>query len=155
MATVSVRNHSKRTAHLLELMKKGDDAFNSRDWDAVKAVYHPKLVAYITGNANPIYGWVAYKSALERILSTFPDMHVQNDPYHVQFGIGDWITVVGHATGTFKGRLPLPNGKIIEPTGKNFEVEEGRTSKWDGDQLLAISAFWDSSLLARQIGVSS
>ena len=29
-----------RTAHLLELMTKGDDAFNARDFEAVDAVHH-------------------------------------------------------------------------------------------------------------------
>ena len=31
MATTT--NTTSRTAHLLELMTKGDDAFNARDWD--------------------------------------------------------------------------------------------------------------------------
>jgi hypothetical protein len=30
-----------RTAHLLELMTEGDDAFNARDWEAVDTVHHP------------------------------------------------------------------------------------------------------------------
>jgi hypothetical protein len=29
----------------------------------------------------------------------------------------------------------------------------GDVTKWDGDQLIAISAFWDSALQARQIGL--
>jgi len=31
-----------RTTHLLALMKKGDDAFNSRDFAGMKAVHHPR-----------------------------------------------------------------------------------------------------------------
>jgi hypothetical protein len=34
----------------------------------------------------------------------FPDVHVHNAPYPVQFGSGDWITVISRATGTFTGR---------------------------------------------------
>jgi hypothetical protein len=34
-------------------------------------------------------------------------------------------------------------------------VEFGQTSKWEGDQLLWISAFWDSALQPRQIGLGS
>jgi hypothetical protein len=34
-------------------------------------------------------------------------------------------------------------------------VEFGQTTKWAGDQLVVISAFWDAALQRRQIGVAS
>ena len=75
-------------------------------------------------------------------------------PYPIQFGNGDWITVVTNVTGTFTGELVLPDGTVIAPTGKAFDVEFGQTSKWDGDQLIVISAFWDAALQARQLGIA-
>jgi hypothetical protein len=142
-----------RTVHLLALMKKGDDAFNARDFAAVDAIHHPDMVAYITGNAHPIYGRAAHAAAMQQMLLIFPDMHVYSDPYPIQFGSGDWITVVTRATGTFTGDMVLPDGKVIAPTGKAFDVEFGQTVKWDGDLLVEISAFWDAALQARQIGL--
>lgn len=142
-----------RTAHLLALMKKGDDAFNARDFAAVDAVHHPDMVAFITGNAQPIYGRVAHAAAVQQMLRIFPDVHVHNDPYPIQFGTGDWITVVSRVTGTFTGKMVLPNGKVIAPTGKAFDVELGQTTKWNADLLVEISAFWDAGLQARQIGL--
>jgi len=53
--TITARDTS-RTAHLLALMKNGDDAFNARDFAAVDRVHHPDMVAYITGLAAPVYG---------------------------------------------------------------------------------------------------
>ena len=44
-------------------------------------------------------------------------------------------------------------GTRIPPTGKAFDVEFGQTTKWDGDQLIVISAFFDSALQSRQIGL--
>jgi hypothetical protein len=41
---------------------------------------------------------------MQQLLRIFPDMHVYSDPYPIQFGSGDWITVVTNATGTFTGR---------------------------------------------------
>jgi len=43
---------------------------------------------------------------------------------------------------------------VIEPTGKAFDVEFAQTSKWDGDELIVISAFWDAALQARQLGLA-
>ena len=147
------QNHKiNRTAHLLALMKKGDDAFNARDFAAVDAMHHPDMVAHITGNAQPIYGRVAHAAAMQQMLWIFPDIHVHT-PYPIQLGRGDLITVVTHATGTFTREMVLPDGKVIASTGKAFDVEFGQTTKWDGDRLI-ISAFWDAALQARQIGLS-
>ena len=142
-----------RTAHLLGLMKKGDDAFNARDFAAVDAVHHPNMIAHVTGNAQPIYGRKAHAAAMQQMLRIFPDMHV-NTPYPIQFGSGDWITVVTRATGTFTGEMALPDGKVIAPTGRTFDMEFGQTVKWDGHLLIQISAFWDAALQARQIGLA-
>jgi ketosteroid isomerase-like protein len=146
--------NATRTAHLLALMKKGDDAFNARDFAAVDTVHHPDMVAHITGNAQPIYGKDAHAAAMQQMLRIFPDMHVFT-PYPIQFGRGDWITVVTRATGTFTGAMVLPNGQVIAPTGNTFDVEFGQTTKWDGDRLIIISAFWDAGLLAKQLGLAS
>jgi hypothetical protein len=149
----TMTDSAARTAHLLALMKKGDDAFNDRDFAAVDAVHHPKMVAHITGNAQPIYGSVKHAEAMQQMLRSFPDMHVQT-PYPVQLGSGDWITVVSRSTGTFTGEMILPNGKVIAPTGKTFDVDLGQTTKWDGDRLIIISAFWDAALQAKQLGLA-
>jgi hypothetical protein len=71
----------------------------------------------------------------------FPDVRVHT-PYPIQFGGDKWITVVTNVTGTFTGKLTQPDGAVVPPTGKPFELEFGQTSKWDGDQLIAISACW-------------
>jgi ketosteroid isomerase-like protein len=144
---------TNRTEHLLELMTKGDDAFNTRDFEAVDAVHHPDMIAFITGLAEPVYGREAHAAAMQQFLRSFPDMHV-NTPYPIQFGTGDWITVVTHAAGTFTGEMTRPDGTRIPPTGKAFDVEFGQTTKWDGDRLIWISAFWDSALQAKQLGLA-
>ncbi len=149
----NTESDAARTTRLLALMTQGDNAFNARDFKAVDAVHHPDMIAYITGNAEPIYGSKAHADAMQQLLRVFPDMHVQT-PYPIQFGGGDWITVVTHASGTFTGEMRQPDGKIVPPTRKAFDLEFGQTTKWLGDRLIVISAFWDSALLARQIGIA-
>jgi hypothetical protein len=85
---------------------------------------------------------------------TFPDVHVHNDPYPIQFGGGDWTTVITRATGTFTGDMALPDDKVIAPTGKAFDVTFATTAKRDGDLLLEEFVSWDSALQAQQIGLA-
>jgi len=146
-------NATGRTERLLELMTMGDDGFNARDFEAVDAVHHPDMVAYIPGLAEPIYGAEAHSAAMQQFLRSFPDMHV-NTPYLIQFGSGDWITVVTNATGTFTGEMTLPDGTVIAPTGKAFDLEFGQTTKWEGDRLIVIAAFLDAALQRQQLGLA-
>jgi hypothetical protein len=143
----------QRTAHLLELMTKGDDLFNARDWQALEAVHHPDMIAHVTGSAEPIYGREAHAAAMQQLVRMFPDIRVHT-PYPIQFGSGDWITVVTNVTGTFTVEMTLPDGTVIPPTGRAFDLEFAQTSKWDGDRLIVISAFWDAVLQAQQLGTA-
>ena len=147
-------DRAAHTEHLLALMKIGDDAFNARDFAAMDAVHHPDMIAYVTGNAQPLYGRAAHAAAMEQFFTAFPDVHVANDPYPIQFGEGDWITVVTRVTGTFTGVMTLPDGTTIPPTGKAFDVEFGQTVKFAGDRVIEIAAFWDAAEQARQIGLA-
>ena len=152
MATTT--ENTSRTAHLLDLMKQADDAFNSRDFAAMEAIHRPDMIAHVTGTAEPIYGREAHAEAMKRLFGMFPDVHVDNDPYPIQFGSGDWITVVTNVTGTFTSEMTLPDGKVAPGTGKAFDVEFARTVKWDDDLVGEITASWDSALQAKQIGLA-
>jgi hypothetical protein len=145
---------TSRTTHLLALMKKGDDAFNARDFEGMKAVHHAKMVAHVTGKAEPIKGQPAHAAMIKEMFRIFPDVHVHNDPYPIQFGSGDWITVITRTTGTFTGEMILPDGKVIAPTGKAFDLDFATTAKWDGDLLIEEFALWDSAMQAQQIGLA-
>jgi SnoaL-like polyketide cyclase len=142
-----------RTEQLLALMTRGDDLFNGRDWRALEDVHHPEMIAFIPGSAEPIYGREAHGAAMQQLVRMFPDVRVHT-PYPIQFGGDDWITVVTNATGTFTGEMTLPDGTVIPPTGKAFDLEFAQTSKWERDQLILISAFWDAALQRQQIGLA-
>ena len=150
----NITRNISRTAHLLALMKKGDDAFNSRDFAAMKAVYHPDMIAHILGSAEPIKGQPAHAAMMKEMFRTFPDIHVYNDPYPIQFGNGEWTTVIARTRGTFNGEMVLPDGKRIAPTGKAYDLDLCTTAKWDGDLLIEEFVFWDTALQAQQLGLA-
>ena len=94
----------------------------------------------------------ALTGALGGMLQAFPDMHVPND-YPLQFGEGDWTTVMGRVSGTFSGAMGKPDGTSIPGTGKSFDVYMTTIARWEGGQMVEEWVFWDSALLAHQIGL--
>jgi SnoaL-like polyketide cyclase len=110
------------------------------------------MIAFIPGSAEPIYGRKVHGAAMQQLVQMFPGVRIHT-PNPIRFGGDDWITVVTNATGTFTGEMTLPDEKVIPPTGKAFDLEFTQTSKWAGDQLIVISAFWDSAQQRNQIGL--
>ena len=144
-----------RTARLLALFKQGDSAFNDRNQAGMDAVHHPDMIAHIPGYPKPIYGAAAHAKAMQQFIEIFPDIRVYNDPYRVQFGSGDWITTITRTTGTFTGKMVLPDGKVVPPTGKAFDLPDFvQVVKFEGDRVIEIYAVWDSGLFASQIGLA-
>ncbi len=143
-----------RVAQNLALMKQGDDAFNGRDVAGMDARHHPDMVAHVTGIPAPILGRTAHAAVIAQMIGIFPDVHVVNDPYPVQFGSGDWTTVITRATGTFTGDMPAPDGTVIAPTGKSFDLDFATTARWEGELMVEEFVFWDSALQAQQIGLA-
>ncbi|MGH3159093.1 MAG: ester cyclase [Streptosporangiaceae bacterium] len=145
---------SERVARNLRLMKDGDSAFNRHDEAYFVAAHHPDMVAHVMGSLEPVVGRDALAAALAAMVRAFPDMHVHNDPYPVQFGAGDWTTVIGKVTGTFSGEMVLPDGTVIPGTGKSFEVDLATTARWEGELMVEEWVFWDSALMTQQIGLA-
>jgi len=62
--------------------------------------------------------------------------------------------VTSRTTGTFTGEMILPDGKVITPTGKAFDLDFATTAKWEGNLLIEEFALWDSARQAQQIGIA-
>jgi hypothetical protein len=151
---MAANTETSRTAHLLALMKQGDDAFNRADFEAMSAVHDENIVCYMVGSAEPLMGDEAHRQAMQGMMRSFPDVHVHNNPYPIQFGQGDWTTVVTRTTGTFAGEMTGPDGERVPPTEKAFELLFTTVARWNGDKIAEEWVFWDSALMQQQIGLA-
>ena len=43
---------------------------------------------------------------------------------------------------------------MIPGTGKSFALNFSTTARWEGEQLVEEYVFWDSALMAQQIGLA-
>lgn len=118
------------------------------------AIHHPDMVAHVPDSVEPIRGRSAHAEMIRQMFVSFPDVHVENDPYPIQFGSGDWTTVITRARGTFMGDMVLPDGMVLAATGKAFDLDFATTARWEGDQLREEFVYWDSALQAQQIGLA-
>jgi hypothetical protein len=92
------------------------------------------------------------KKRAERFCRAFPDNKVKN-PYDLTFGDDDCTCFVTRFSGTFSGPLELPNGTVIQPTGKSFGVFFSTTARWRMGKIVGEYLFYDSATFMNQIGL--
>ncbi len=138
----------------LKLMKTLDDAWNEQDWETfLKRHAKDTIVTWMGRNSVATEGREAHKAESIEFFKTFPDNHIDNDPYKVLFGQGDWTCSVARFTGTMKGPMEGPDGKMIAPTYKKFEIEFCTVAHWVDGEIVEEKLFYDLTELMRQVGV--
>ena len=83
-----------------------------------------------------------------------PDNRITEHP--VRFGTGDaeWTAVMGFLDGTFTKPMTLPDGTVIQPTGKAYHLPMATLGHWNKQGVMAEEyLFWDNATLMKQIGV--
>jgi len=108
----------------IRLMKSLDDAWNNQDWGTFNKRHTEDVIVRWPGQSQPTRGLESHRNEGVQMFKMFPDNHVQNDPYKVLFGQGEWTCSIPIFAGTHKGPMMAPGGETIEPTNKKFQLEE-------------------------------
>lgn len=138
----------------LRLMKTLDDAWNSQDWEVFKKRHAENTAVFWPGQPDPTRGRMNHHKEAVEFFKAFPDNHLVNNPYKIMFGMGDHTCTVADFTGTFKGPMKGPDGKMIQPTNKRFRLEFCTVAHWSKDgEILEERLFYDLVGMMRQIGL--
>ena len=135
----------------LRRMHELDDAWNAQDWETVAEFHADDVAVFWPGGNPPTQGNPDHIAESKEYAKTFPDNRVENRPYKVEFGQGDWTCTVATHSGTFKGPLKMPTG-TIQPTGKRFEVEFCTVAHWKNGKIVEEKLFYDLVVVMKQIG---
>ena len=143
----------------MELMQTLDDAWNAGPgsplWETFKKRHTEDVAVYWPGGAPPTTGRHNHDLEAVEFFKAFPDQHLDNRPYKIFFASGDYTASVARFTGTFSGPMKGPDGKMIPPTGKKFEVEFATIARWnDEGEIIEERLFYDLVGFMKQIGLS-
>jgi SnoaL-like polyketide cyclase len=78
---------------------------------------------------------------------------IDNGPYPVVFGEGDWTCAVSRLTGTTHDSMGCLNGNTIQPTNHKFEIEVCVVTCSKQGEVVEQKVFYDLVGMQRQIGV--
>ncbi len=138
---------------MMHQMKTLDDAWNSQDWETFEKRHARDVAVYWPGQPEPTRGIESHRAESIEFFKAFPDNHIDNDPYKVLFAQGDYTCSVARFTGTMKGPMQGPDGRLVEPTGKRFEIEFCTVAHWRDGEIVEERLFYDLVGMLKQIGV--
>jgi hypothetical protein len=137
----------------LQLMKTLDDSWNAQELETFKK-RHAKDCVVRWPNQPPTLGIEAHEQEAIVFFKTFPDQHLVNNPYKVMFAQGDWTCTIAEFTGTMKGPMTMPGGKVIAPTNRSFKVDFCTVAHWnENGEIVEENLFYDLMGMLKQIGV--
>jgi predicted ester cyclase len=137
----------------MQLMKTLDDAWNNQDWDTFRKRHTENVIVRWPGQSEPTRGLNAHRNEGIEMFKIFPDNHVENNPYKVLFGQGDWTCSIANFTGTNKGPM-TSEGKKIPPANKKFQVDFCTVAHWKNDQIDEENLFYDNIGMMKQLGLA-
>jgi outer membrane murein-binding lipoprotein Lpp len=124
-------------------------AFNNRDMDHIRRIHAETVKVYnpdgtITEPMDP------HAEELQFLFDTF-DFKVAE--HIVGFGHGEWTAGISVSKGKWIKPITLPDGTVLEPTGKSVSVKIATIARWVDGRIAEEYLFWDNADWNRQIGL--
>jgi ketosteroid isomerase-like protein len=136
----------KENIRLIESMMA---SYNARDWIKLAETYAESAVFYEPG-VKPYSGRDAILGGYQALHSEFPDEQIKKVR---SFGQGDWACVEMVASGTNKGPLMSPDGNIIPPTNKSYQVEIVAAVRFENGKIAEYHEYFDRLGMLSQLGL--
>lgn len=78
---------------------------------------------------------------------------IDNGPYPVVFGQGDWTCTLSRLTGTMNDSMRGLDDNMIQPTNQKFEIEVCIVTCSKKGEIVEQKVFYDLAGMRKQIGV--
>lgn len=127
------------------------DVFSNQKWDRLKES-HSADVAVHWPDGHVTRGIDRHISDLKWMFTFAPDTRIK--VHSVKLGERDWTAVVGVMEGTFTRPMTMPDGRVVQPTGKSFRLPMSTISHWKNGVMDEEYLFWDNQTYFGQMGIA-
>lgn len=147
----NVQDEDLVAKHLKTFDELDFDVFNNQKWDRLSES-HAENIVVTWPDGHQTRGLGQHMEDLRAMFVYAPDTKIRSHP--IKFGCGEWTCVTGTLSGTFSGPMRTPDGKTIQPTGKQFKIPMATIARWEDSRMVEESLFWDNLAFLRQIGIA-
>ena len=138
-------NENVRAFDVLEF-----DVLTNQKWDRLSESHTDDvIVTYPDGTETK--GIQKHIDSLKFLFGYAPDTSIKVHP--IRIGNGNWTSVTSIVTGTFTRPMTLPNGTVIQPTGKKYSLRVATIGHWKNGKMDHEWLYWDSKDYFAQLGI--
>jgi ketosteroid isomerase-like protein len=132
-----------------ELMDKATEAIVRDDFEALRDIYAADVVATTpdAGTLNGVGELIEYMRALSAALT-----EMSYAP-SARYEFDDVAIDQGEMVATHSGPMPLPDGRTIEPTGKQIRLRSIDIARVAGGKIVAHDFYFDQLDMLGQLGL--
>lgn len=108
------------------------------------------LVHYPDGHTTT--GIEAHLTELKPQFAFAPNTQITSHP--LKLADGPYTVVQGVMEGTFTQPMDIGGGKVIQPTGKSFNLPMLTVGRWENGLMVEEWLYWDNQAFMKQIGLA-
>jgi predicted ester cyclase len=126
------------------------DVFSNQKWDRLKESHADDIIVSWP-DGHDTRGIQRHIEDLKQLFIHAPDTAIKIHP--IRIANGDWTAVTGVMTGTFTRPMPMPDGSVIQPTGKKFSLPMATIGHWKNGRMDHEWLYWDNATYMAQLGI--
>jgi len=127
------------------------NVYSHQKWDQMHRSHAKDIIVHYP-DGSVTHGLDAHLERSKKIFAFAPD--TENPIHHVRIGQGQYTAVTGVWRGTFTKPFVMGNGKVVQPTGKKFNIEMATVARWNAEGTMDEEwLFYDDYTFMQQIGV--
>jgi steroid delta-isomerase-like uncharacterized protein len=135
---------------VIELARRHDDAFNSHDADARRAIVAPDVEMIMPGGMT-LNGHEQVMQVESAFWDALPDAKITRSDL---FEAGDVVVTEGTLSGTHSGTFRTPQGEI-PPTGNQVTLRYAAVKRFRDGRLVSEHLYFDQLEFLQQLGAMS
>lgn len=126
-------------------------AYTGANWDQFHRSHAQDIVVHYPDGSTTT-GLEGHLTMLRPQFEFAPDTRIEVHP--IRIAQGNMTAVAGVMEGTFTQPMRLPNGQIIQPTGKSFKLDMATFARWENGLMAEEWLYWDNQTFMQQIGLA-
>ena len=151
----AVAQESARTAEQEKNLATFDDldfnVYSGQKWDEFHKSHADKIIVHYPDGSTTT-GLPEHLEMLKPQFVFAPDTVIKEHP--IKLADGAYTAVQGFMEGTFSAPMTLPNGSVIQPTGKSFRLGMLTVGRWENGVMAEEWLYWDNQAFMNQIGLA-
>lgn len=138
-------------AHLATFDDLDFNVYTGGNWDQFPRSHAENIVVHYPDGSTTT-GLEDHLALLRPQFEFAPDTRIEQHP--IRIASGNMTAVTGVMEGTFSQPMRLPNGQVIQPTGRTFRLPMSTFGRWENGVMVEEWLYWDNQSFMQQIGLA-